>query len=211
VSGTVAVHLVDDDAPFLVALTRLLAASGFEVHPYASGAHLMAQISPQTRGCIVADLRMSGLNGLELQQSLAHAGVSMPFVFLTGHGDVTSAVCAMRQGAIDFLEKCAPKETLIAAVMRALERERETHELHVKEDELQRRFAKLTNREREVLRFVVHGRMNKQIAAALGIHERTVKLHRTAITSKIGVHSVAELTLLASEANLFEHKAQPYP
>jgi FixJ family two-component response regulator len=130
--------------------------------------------------------------------------VGLPFVFLTGHGDVPSAVSAMREGAVDFLDKCAPQEALLSSLERALEREASARAARERHEQLGRRFAALTEREREVLAHVVHGRMNKQIAAALGIHERTVKLHRSAITTKLGVRSVAELTTLARQAGLFE-------
>src|SRR5262249_27024 len=153
-----------------------------------SGADLLSRVTPQTRGCVVADLEMPGVGGLELQALLAGRGVAMPLVFLTGHGDIPSSVRAMREGAVDFLEQLAPKEQLVEAITRALEREAETHAVRMRQEECRRRLAALTDREREVLALVVRGKMNKQIAAALGIHERTVKLHRTGITSKLGVH-----------------------
>jgi FixJ family two-component response regulator len=125
----------------------------------------------------------------------------MPVVFLTGHGDIPASVRAMRHGAEDFLTKRAPKEQLLAAVQRALERgARESHR-HLRRRELRERLDRLTPREREVLDLVVRGRMNREIAAELAIHERTVKLHRTSITSKLQVHSVAELTRLVFEAH----------
>ena len=189
------VYLVDDDASFARALARLLGASGFRVRSFSSGAELLAAVSPESQGCVVADLAMPGIDGLELQERLARGGVHLPFVFLTGRGDIPSSVRAMRGGAIDFLEKHAPKETLLAAVQRALASSRDM-------GELRRRFAALTGRELEVLRHVVRGRMNKQIAADLGIHERTVKLHRTALTTKLGVRSAAELATLARDAGL---------
>ncbi|HYR35566.1 MAG TPA: response regulator, partial [Burkholderiales bacterium] len=184
------VHVVDDDGSFARAVSRLLGAHGFAVRTFASGAELLAQVSRESRGCVVMDLTMPGLSGLELQKELAQRGVWLPVVFLTGQADIPSSVRAMQHGAVDFLEKHAPQEQLIAAVERALRSDR-------KQGELQQRFAQLTGRELEVLRHVVRGRMNKQIAADLGIHERTVKLHRTAVTTKLGVRSVAELTTLA--------------
>ena len=193
--STALVHLVDDDASFCRSVSRLLGARGFHVAPFASGAELMAAVDGGTRGCIVTDLHMPGLDGLQLQGLLAERGILLPIVFLTGRADIPSSVRAMRGGALDFLEKTAPGTDLIAAVQRALACDE-------KQGELRQRFATLTEREREVLRAVIRGRMNKQIAAELGIHERTVKLHRTAITSKVGVRSVAELTTLAREAGL---------
>ncbi|HYC09397.1 MAG TPA: response regulator [Steroidobacteraceae bacterium] len=196
------VHVVDDDASFRTAIRRMLTAAGFEVRAFASGAELLARASPDEHGCVLADLQLPELSGLELQQELGRAGVALPFVFLTGHGDVPSAVCAMRQGAVDFLDKCAPQDALIAAIERALQREAAERGARARQERLSRRFAVLTAREWEVLRQVVKGRMNKQISADLGIHERTVKLHRTAITTKLGVRSVAELTSLAREAGV---------
>ncbi len=201
---SVTVYVVDDDASYRVAVCRLLRAAGLETRMYASAHEFLAQVSPGTRGCVVADLQMPGLSGLELQEALARSGTALPVVFLTGHGDIPSSVRAMRQGAVDFLEKLAPDEQLIAAVTRALEREATARAAHASQDALRQRFAALTSRELEVLSHVVRGRMNKQIAVALGIHERTVKLHRTAITRKVGVPSVAQLTTLAREAGLFE-------
>ena len=187
------VHVVDDDGSFARAVTRLLSAHGFQVRAFGSGAELLAQISHDTRGCVVTDLNMPQQSGLDLQHSLASKGVALPVIFLTGNGDIPSSVRAMREGAVDFLEKHAPMEELVAAVRRALEADQA-------KSKLRERFAQLTGREVQVLRQVVRGRMNKQIAADLGIHERTVKLHRTAITAKVGVRSAAELATLAREA-----------
>jgi two-component system response regulator FixJ len=194
-SGDPVVRVVDDDGSFARALARLLSARGFHVATYASAAELLAELSGEARGCIVMDLHMPGMDGLELQSDLARRGVRLPVVFLTGAADIPSSVRAMRGGAVDFLEKRAPSEHLITAVERALTADGEQRALRA-------RFVKLTERELEVLRHVVRGRMNKQIAADLGIHERTVKLHRTALTTKVGVRSVAELTRLAREAGL---------
>ena len=189
------VRVVDDDGSYARALSRLLIARGYQVTSYASGAELLAQLSSEPRGCVVMDLHMPGMDGLELQSELARRGVRLPVVFLTGAADIPSSVSAMRGGAVDFLEKRAPSEQLTAAVERALASDREQREVR-------ERFAGLTERELEVLRHVLRGRMNKQIAADLGIHERTVKLHRTAVTSKVGVRSVAELATLARDAGL---------
>jgi FixJ family two-component response regulator len=205
------VHIVDDDGPYRAALTRLLAAAGFEVCAFPSGGELLAQLSPAASGCVLADLRMPGMNGLELQAALARVGVSLPMVFLTGQGDVPSAVHAIQQGALDFLDKRAPLEQLTAAINRALERDGLARAARALQDRLRQRFASLTERERQVLRQVVCGKMNKAIAAELGIHERTVKLHRTAITAKVGVRSVAQLTTLVRDARLWEVPETPFP
>jgi FixJ family two-component response regulator len=197
------VYLVDDDASFLASMTRLLRASGFRVSPYVSSAQFLQEISATASGCVVADLEMPDVNGLELQAELVQAGIALPVVFLTGHGDIPTTVRAMRGGASDFLQKTAPKDEVVAAIHAALEREAGQHAASIRTHELSARFARLTPREREVLQYVVLGRMNKEIAAALGINERTVKLHRTAITTKVGVQSAAQLALLGREIGLF--------
>ena len=194
-SDSALVHVVDDDSSFARALGRLLAAHGIPVRAFSSGTEFLAQVTLASRGCVVMDLNMPGLGGLEVQQRLAEKGVGMPIVFLTGGGDIPSSVRAMRQGAADFLEKQAPQAELVAALRRALEAD-------AARSGLRNRLASLTQRELEVLRHVVRGRMNKQIAADLGIHERTVKLHRSAITTKLGVRSAAELASLARDAGL---------
>ena len=215
VSATGVVYVVDDDASFRKAVTRMLTAAGLSVRSYASGTELLAHLSgdapAEESGCVLADLCMPGLDGLQLQEACAEAGVALPFVFLTGHGDVPSAVSAMRHGAVDFLDKCSPQRVLLTSLERALERDTSARAARVRRSQLRQRFAALTVREREVLEHVVHGRMNKQIAAALGIHERTVKLHRNAITTKLGVRSVAELTTLTREIGLFEEPRQSCP
>ena len=198
------VHVVDDDASHRVAVCRLLTAMGLQTRGFESAAEFLSAVTPETSGCVVADLRMPGTDGLELQEALARTAAWLPVVFLTGQGDIRSSVQAMRRGAVDFLEKRAPMDQLIRAVTRALERGAAAHDAHVRQHELNRRFASLTNRERAVLRHVVSGSMNKQIGAALGIRERTVKLYRTSITRKVGVRSVAELTRLARAAGIFE-------
>jgi two-component system response regulator FixJ len=145
-------------------------------------------------------LRMPDMNGLEMQEAMVRAGHHMPVIFLTGNGDIPSTVSAIQQGAVDYIEKCAPKEKLLEAIQRALTREGEDHRRRLKRVQLETRLAALSEREREVLAEVVQGKMNKEIAAELGIHERTVKLHRTAITTKLQVQSVAELTRLWLQA-----------
>jgi FixJ family two-component response regulator len=197
------VFLIDDDASFLRAATRLLQAAGYGVKPYDSAQSFLEELTAETRGCVVADLQMPGLNGLELQQSLSRAENPLPVIFLTGQGDIPSTVLAMRGGAEDFLTKTAPKEALLEAIERAQARDLQESEKRERLRKLRDRFARLTQRELEVLRQVVRGQMNKQIAAELGINERTVKLHRTSLTRKLGAPSVAELTRLAQEAGIF--------
>ena len=197
------VYVVDDDASYLTAVSRLIRAAGYAVRTFSKTEEFLAQLA-DTPGCLIADLQMPGLSGLELQEALSRAGHTLPVVFLTGQGDIPTTVRAMRQGAEDFLTKHAPKEDLLEAVKRALARDARQRAERVRLRELRARFDALTPRERDVLRHVVQGRQNKQIAADLNINERTVKLHRTAITTKLEVRSVAELTRLVQAAGAFE-------
>ena len=187
-------YVVDDDASHLRSISRLLRASGFEVVIHNSAAEFLSELRPDMTGCVVTDLMMPGMDGRQLQDALLKSGNALPVVFLTGHGDIPTSVQAMRGGAEDFLTKHSPKEDLIAAVNRALARNELDRTRNANHQALRQPFELLTDREREVLRHVVQGKLNKQIAADLGIHERTVKLHRTNLTTKLGVYSVAELT-----------------
>lgn len=196
------IHIVDDDVSYLRSLSRLLRASGFDVCIHDSPAEFLANLPPDEPGCVITDLMMPDMDGIALQQALHEAGNPLPVVFLTGHGDVPATVRAMKNGAEDFLIKNAPKETLIAAVERALERNRRDRSDHAELREKRRVFETLTEREIQILQIVLKGLLNKQIAAELGIHERTVKLHRTNLTTKLGVHSVAELSRLVQDARL---------
>ena len=197
-AGTV--FVVDDDASFRRAVCRLLRAAGHQVTPFASASEFVQSLPVTGPGCVVADLQMPGLSGLDLQAALARSDNPLPVLFLTGHGDIPTSVHAMRLGAEDFLTKSAPRDELLSAVDRALVRDARDRAERARVREARSRFETLTAREREVLEHVLRGQLNKQIAGDLGIHERTVKLHRTAITSKVGVQSVAELTQLWMEA-----------
>jgi FixJ family two-component response regulator len=201
-SGTV--FIVDDDTSFLQSVSRLLRAVGYTVQAFASAQEFLDRLAPEMSGCVVADLQMPGMNGLELQKALRRSTNPLPVIFLTGQGDIPATVNAMRSGAEDFLTKRVPKEELLAAVERAFDRDTQERQRRERLRDLRRRFDELSERELEVLEQVVQGRMNKQIAADLNINERTVKLHRTNLTRKLGVQSVAELTRLVDEAGLFE-------
>lgn len=202
------VAIVDDDDSFRKALERLLRASGYMTLSYSSAEQYLAY-GGDPPGCVVTDLRMPGQSGLDLQTALSHKGNAPPMVFLSGQGDMATAVRAMRGGAEDFLAKDAPKEDLLKAVRRAIERGSRQREQRRQLETLRARFNALTPREHEVLQQVVRGQMNKQIADTLGINERTVKLHRTAITTKLNLRSVAELTRLVLDAGLFESPIFP--
>jgi FixJ family two-component response regulator len=199
------VHVVDDDESFLNAMARLLRASGFLSRTYSSAREFLAERRADEPGCVVVDLHMPDLGGLGLQAALAQSRYALPVLFLTGHADTASTVRAMRGGAEDFLEKTAPKELVLDAVRRALARNEQEREERSHRDELRARFAAISAREREVLAHVLRGRLNKQIAGDLGIHERTVKVHRKAIMTKLSVRSVAALAQLSQEAGLPAH------
>jgi len=206
-NSTPTVFVVDDDLSFLRAISRLLRASGFQVVIHNSPVELLAELQPEMRGCVVTDLRMPGMDGMALQEALQRRGCPLPVVFLSGHGDIPITVQAMRMGAEDFLTKHSSKEDLIAAVNRALARNQQHLAERARLLALRQPFEWLTDREREVLRHVMRGQLNKQIAADLGLHERTVKLHRTSITKKLRVHSVAELTRMVQEAGVLSDTA----
>ncbi|MCC7375441.1 MAG: response regulator transcription factor [Verrucomicrobiales bacterium] len=198
------VFVVDDDRSCLTSVSRLLRAAGFAVSTFTSATDFLAIAKPDLAGCVVSDLKMPEMDGMALQQALAQAGSNLPIVFLTGHGDIPTTVQAIRRGAEDFLTKNAPGEQLIAAVRRAIARNKEDRAERSRVLALRQPFQRLSTRELEVLRHVVQGKLNKQTAAELGIHERTVKFHRTAITTKLGVQSVPDLIRMVEAAGLFD-------
>ena len=193
------VHIVDDDDEMRHALTRLLRVEGYEVRGHASaGDFLLAVPTAAGPGCLLLDLQMPGPSGLELQEALRRRPLRLPVVFLSGHGDVASGVQAMKAGAVDFLEKPVAPAALLAAVAAAVEASRAALEHSVEVGVAQARYAVLTPREREVFEQVVAGWLNKQIAGALGISERTVKMHRGQVMAKMRVASVADLVRTAA-------------
>jgi FixJ family two-component response regulator len=199
------VHIVDDDESFLIATSLLLRASGFATRTYSSAREFLAQRLADERGCVVVDLRMPDMDGLDLQAALAQTQSPLPVLFLTGHADTASTVRAMRAGAEDVLEKASPKELLLDALQRALVRDAQERQARSQRQTLRAHFAALSAREREVLGHVLRGRLTKQIAGDLGIHERTVKVHRRAIMVKLRVKSVAALARLSQDAGLPTH------
>jgi len=196
------VFLVDDDPSILRALTRLLRAGGHQVSAFRSPRDFLAQHDAAVPGCVVLDLAMPGLNGLELQTALAAAGCQRPIVFISGHGDVPSSVRAMKAGAVDFLTKPVSEENLLAAIQRAIERDRLMRDARAQLQAIGERLNRLTPREREVLQHVVAGQLNKQIAADLGTVEKTVKVHRSRVMVKMGVRSLADLVRMAERIGL---------
>jgi RNA polymerase sigma factor (sigma-70 family) len=193
------VHVVDDDDSLRKAVTRLLNAAGYDVRAYSSAGEFALAIRDNRRGCVLLDVRMPGPSGLDLQEALAREDEPLPIIFLTAHGDVPTSVRAMKAGAVDFLTKPIERDVLLNAVRTALARDAQSHASHEELRDLRTRFAQLTPRERNVFELVVAGRLNKQIAAELGMAERTVKAHRAQVMAKLRVTSVAELVHLADK------------
>ena len=201
-SAAPTVFLVDDDASFLTAVSRLLRAGGYPVKTFSSADEFVKNPPPDLTGCIIVDLHMPGMSGLEFQDSLGKSGCPLPVIFLTGQGDIPASVRAMRQGAEDFLTKPVKREQLFDAVQRALARNLREREAHSKQQAVRARFDTLTPREREVLSHVVTGKLNKQIAADLDTSERTIKAHRANLMAKLQVQSVAELVRISQALGL---------
>ncbi len=202
------VFVVDDDPSLRRALARLIQSVGLPTEAY-SGAHEFLEAYDPTRpGCLVLDIRMPGQDGLDLQQSLGRRGISLPVIFITGHGDVPMSVQAMKAGAIDFLQKPFRDQDLLDALHRALARDAELRQSRAQRDLVSQRVAALTSREHEVLVLVAAGKPNKVIAAQLGITEKTVKAHRARVMEKMQANSLADLVLLAQAAGLTTTKVQ---
>ena len=196
------IHVVDDDQSFRSSIGRLLEASGYRVALYASGDQLLRSPPGSDPGCIVLDLRMAGLDGLQLQRRLLDLQTLLPVVFLSGHGDIPASVQAMKSGAEDFLTKPVAKATLLEAIERALKRYGETREQYARLAQLRELVASLSPRERDVFMLVVRGKLNKLIAHELGMAERTVKAHRHNIMQKLNVGSVAEAASIAERLGM---------
>lgn len=200
------IFVVDDDASFRNAIAHLLHAGGYAVQTFASATDFQERFRGCTPGCILLDVHMPGLTGLELQSALARAENPLPIVFVTGQGDIPTSVRAMRAGAEDFLTKPIRKALLFPAITRALARDAQEREQRARRRELRARFEALTPREREVLTHVLRGQLNKQIASDLATSERTIKAHRANLMAKLQVQSVAELGQLAHEAGFASHQ-----
>lgn len=196
------IHLIDDDDSLRKAVARLLQAAGYTVRTYSSAGEFLIADPGAGPGCIVLDVRMPGPSGLELQSALARKGNRLPIIFLTGHGDIPMSVQAIKAGAIDFLTKPVQSESLLAAVENALEICRQRRGQQQRADFLRDCYQSLSEREREIFKQVVQGRLNKQIAASLGIAERTVKAHRSHVMEKMQVGSLAELVRVAGELEI---------
>jgi RNA polymerase sigma factor (sigma-70 family) len=190
------VFVVDDDAAVRKAVSRLLRSAGLAVAVFASPREFLAQYDSATPGCLVLDVAMPGFSGLQLQTALGEKGASLPIIFLTGHGDVSQSVQAMKHGAFDFLTKPVNAKKLLPAIHAAIEKDAVARQEQARLSEICARLNTLTPREREVLEHVVTGQLNKQIADDLGITEATVKMHRARVMAKMKVQSVAELARL---------------
>ena len=187
------VYLVDDDEAIRDSLGLLLKSVGLDCEIYASALEFLGAYDPARHSCLVADIRMPGLSGLELQQRLNEQGAEVPVIFITGHGDVPMAVNAMKSGASDFIQKPFRDQDLIDRIHKALEKDRERRVQRAEEDAIRERLETLTPRETEVMKRVVRGQANKVIALDLGVSQRTVELHRARVMRKLKMRSLADL------------------
>lgn len=196
------IHVVDDDHSVRKAVSRLLTAAGYETKGYADSGEFLLALPITNPGCVVLDVRMPGPSGLELHSALKRQSNHLPIIFLTGHGDIPMSVQAMKAGAVDFLTKPVQRQTLLAAVANALEMQRQNLDKHRRIEHLRHCYQSLTEREREIFRLVIQGKLNKQIGALLGIAERTVKAHRSQVMEKMEVPSLADLVRVAGDLEI---------
>ncbi|MBI4756436.1 MAG: response regulator transcription factor [Betaproteobacteria bacterium] len=194
------VHVVDDDEALRDSLAWLLESRGLQVRQYASGEEFLAAPLDEVPGCLVLDVRMPGIGGLELYERLQVRGCALPVIFITGHGDVPMAVTALKKGAADFIEKPFNDQALLHLIQDCLARDRDARVRRLRDHAAAGRLAQLTARERAVLDLVVAGKLNKQVADILGISVKTVEAHRARVMEKMGVRSVAELVQAVIQA-----------
>ena len=203
------IAIVDDDPWSRDGLQRLIRSAGWRAETFISAREFLARPGTEEPSCLVLDLQLPGLSGLDLQKQMAEAGLEMPIVFLTGHGDIPASVQAMKAGAVEFLTKPVDEQKLIQAIDEAIERDWRTREQHARMRELRERYESLTGREQEVLQQVVSGLLNKQIAAELNITEPTVKFHRGHIMRKMRAESLADLVKMAESLGISSHTDRP--
>jgi RNA polymerase sigma factor (sigma-70 family) len=201
------VFVVDDDASLRASLQDLLASVGLQVVACASAQEFLRRPRPEGPSCLVLDVRLPGLSGLELQRQLAAGDRDMPIIFITGHGDIPMSVQAMKAGAVEFLPKPFRDQDLLDAIHQALARDRQAREQRAQREALRRRFDTLTPRQRDVMARMVAGRLNKQIAGELGTSEATVKTHRQQVMAKMRAESLADLIRLADQLGLLPPKS----
>ncbi len=195
------VFVVDDDLSVREALSSLIRSVGLRVETYPSAAAFLEAERPPGVACLILDVRMPGLSGLELQSRMAQSGPAIPIIFITGHGDIPMAVLAMKKGAVEFLSKPFLDDDLLAAIHSAMERARDSHREESEVGEIRRRYALLTAREKEVIAYIVKGALNKQAASELGVSEMTVKVHRHNIMHKMGVSRLPDLVRMVERLN----------
>jgi FixJ family two-component response regulator len=193
------VFIIDDDASVRNALTNLLRSVGLQVESFGSAQAFLSSKHPDGPGCLVLDVRLPGSSGLDLQRQLAEAGIELPIIFITGHGDIEMSVQAMKAGAVEFLTKPFREQVLLDAVQHAIERDREAYAQRAALAELRDRHESLSPREREIMALVVRGLLNKQIAGELGTTEATVKAHRANVMHKMKADSLADLIRMAEK------------
>jgi FixJ family two-component response regulator len=191
------VHVVDDDASMRAALEGLFDSVGLETQTYAAAREFLATSISDRPGCIVIDIRLPDMNGLDVQAQLTEMGVRLPVVMMTGHGDIPMSVRAMKRGAVDFLPKPFHDQDMLDAVMSAIERDRQRRTIEGDVSQMQQRFGTLSPRELQVMLLVTAGKMNKQVAGDLGISEITAKIHRGAAMRKMGARTLADLVRMA--------------
>jgi FixJ family two-component response regulator len=196
------VFIVDDDASLRESLKNLIRSVGLRVEPFASAQEFLRSKRPDVPGCLVLDVRLQGVSGLDLQKRMADSDIEMPIIFISGHGDIPMTVQAMKAGAVEFLTKPFRDQDLLDAVQHALERDRAAREQREEIQKLRRRFELLTQREREVMGLVVTGLLNKQIAGELGTSETTVKIHRHQVMEKMAANSLAELVRMSDRLGI---------
>jgi RNA polymerase sigma factor (sigma-70 family) len=200
VEATERIYVVDDDEPMRDSLVWLLESKGLRVEAHPSAEAFLDALKDEMQGCLVLDVRMPGMSGLELFERLQARGVTLPVIFVTGHGDVPMAVSAVKKGAVDFIEKPFNEEEMLRLVRQCLETDRAQRASRREREAVRRRVATLTEREREVMNLVIAGRLNKQIADELGIATKTVEVHRARVMEKLEAESVAELVRLVMGA-----------
>jgi FixJ family two-component response regulator len=193
------VFVVDDDAAVREAIRNLLESVGMQVHTFGSGAEFVARVPIEVPCCLILDVRLPGTSGLEFQRELSVAGVEIPIIFITGHGDIPITVQAMKAGAVDFLTKPFREQELLDAIHKAVDRDRLRREQTAEVTKLRQRYEELTPRERRVMALVTQGLLNKQIAAELGSSETTVKIHRGQVMRKMEAESLADLVRMADK------------